>query len=75
MSEELPSSETPAAPTASTMTTLGRTLNSVMEVGREILAKRRAAAPAPPNSAGALVALCQELLEHRGEASGLALAS
>jgi malonyl-CoA decarboxylase len=46
-----------------------------MEVGREILVKRRAARPAPPNSAGALAVLCQELLEHRGEASGLALAS
>ncbi len=75
MSEELPSSDTPAQPVTGTMTTLGRTLSSVMEVGREILAKRRAARPAPPNSAGALVVLCQELLEHRGEASGLALAS
>ena len=75
MSDELPVTETPDEPAVGTMTALGRTLSSVMEAGRDILAKRRLAAPAPPNSAGALVALCQELLEHRGEASGLALAS
>ena len=75
MSEDLITSDTPVEPPVGTMNTLGRTLSSVMEVGREILAKRRMASPHPPNSAGALTALCQELLEHRGEASGLALAS
>jgi malonyl-CoA decarboxylase len=56
------------------MTTLGRTLGSVMEAGREILERRRRGIPAAANSAETLVALCRDLLEHRGEASGLALA-
>lgn len=60
---------------AGTMVTLGRTLSSVLDVGRELLAKRRNSQSAPPQSAAALVALCQDLLEHRGEASGLALAA
>ena len=75
MAEKLPNKELPDDPAVGTMTALGRTLGSVMEAGREILAKRRMAVPVQPNSAAALVALCQELLEHRGEASGLALAS
>ncbi|MDZ7782037.1 MAG: malonyl-CoA decarboxylase [Halioglobus sp.] len=59
------------------MTTIGRTLNSVIVVGRDLLARRRAAQPEPeaPGSAAALAARCRALLEHRGEASGLALAS
>jgi malonyl-CoA decarboxylase len=58
-----------------TFNTLGRTLSSVLDVGRELLARRRASLPAPLKSADSLIALCKELLEHRGEASGLALAS
>ena len=57
-----------------TMTTLGRTLSSVMEAGREILARQRRGASGAANTAAGLVGLCRELLEHRGEASGLALA-
>ena len=57
------------------ITTLGRTLSSVLDVGKEILAKRRKTLPAPVQSATALMTLCHELLDHRGEASGLALAS
>ncbi len=57
------------------MTTLGRTLSSVLDVGRELLARRRNAQLAPPKTAVNLIALCRDLLEHRGEASGLALAS
>jgi len=75
MSDELPVNETPVEAPTGTITALGRSLSSVMEAGREILARRRLATPGPPNSASGLVALCQELLEHRGEASGLALAS
>ena len=75
MSEELDTTDSTVTAGAGTITTLGRTLNSVMEAGREILARRRLAQPAPPNSAAALVALCQDLLQHRGEASGLALAN
>jgi malonyl-CoA decarboxylase len=60
-----------------TMVTLGRTLSSVLDAGREILARRRNTQPVTvvPKSAAQLVILCQDLLEHRGEASGLALAS
>lgn len=62
---------------AGTMTTLGRTLGSVVEVGRELLARRRRAQAVPqqPHSPDTLASLCKDLLEHRGEASGLALAS
>lgn len=58
-----------------TFTTLGRTLGSVMDVGRELLARRRSWQPASQTTAAYLISLCKELLEHRGEASGLALAS
>jgi malonyl-CoA decarboxylase len=58
-----------------TITTLGRTLNSVLVVGRELLARRRASQPGTLKTAGNLIALCKDLIEHRGEASGLALAS
>ena len=58
----------------------GRTLNSVVDVGRELLARRRRAQqqeaePEPARSADVLASRCEDLLEHRGEASGLALAS
>lgn len=58
-----------------TITTLGRTLGSVLEVGRVLLARRRSAQPAPISSSESLITLCRDLLDHRGEASGLALAS
>lgn len=58
-----------------TMSSIGRTLTSVLDVGRELLARRRTAPLAPLKSAAGLLGLCQDLLEHRGEASGLALAS
>ena len=58
-----------------TFTTLGRTLSSVLDVGRELLARRRASQPASQSSAAYLMSLCKDLLDHRGEASGLALAS
>ncbi|MCZ6830324.1 MAG: malonyl-CoA decarboxylase [Gammaproteobacteria bacterium] len=55
-------------------TTISRIVGSVVDAGRDILAKRRqnASLSAPSTE---LVAQCRELLEHRGEASGLALAS
>jgi malonyl-CoA decarboxylase len=58
-----------------TISTLGRTLGSVLDVGREILARRRNAQPQAINSAPGLIARCRDLLEHRGEATGMALAS
>ncbi|MCB1687506.1 MAG: malonyl-CoA decarboxylase family protein [Halioglobus sp.] len=60
---------------ARTLTTLGRTLSSVLVVGRDLLERRRASQPAPLSSVAGLIGLCAELLDHRGEASGLALAS
>ena len=61
-------------PVSGAMTTIGRTLGSVMEAGRDILARQRRGVPRAANSAGALMVLCRDLLDHRGEASGLALA-
>lgn len=80
--EQLKQSEVASAVAAETpagrMTGIGRTLHSVVEVGRELLARRRASTPdvqvAPLDSAAVLAERCQALLRHRGEASGLALA-
>ncbi|MCB1695337.1 MAG: malonyl-CoA decarboxylase [Pseudomonadales bacterium] len=75
MPDQLPSPADLTKPVAGAMTTLGRTLGSVMEAGRDILARRRSGLPAAAaNSAAGMMALCRELLDHRGEASGLALA-
>ncbi len=74
MNGKPPSSE-PAVPSEGTMTALGRTLSSVLEAGREILARRRRQGVAVNGTAPALAQACRELLQHRGEASGLALAS
>lgn len=62
---------------AGRMTALGRTLSSVLVVGRDLLARRRGSQPRPgaPEGVDDLAARCGELLRHRGEASGLALAS
>jgi malonyl-CoA decarboxylase len=56
------------------MKPLGQTLSSVVEAGREILARRRLAAASETGST-ALTDLCRQLLDHRGEASGMALAA
>ncbi len=64
-----------AEPSGGKMTALGRTLGSVLDAGRVLLARRRSQPETPAvDSADALIDLCGELLEHRGEASGLALA-
>ncbi len=55
------------------MTGLGRLVGSVVDAGRDILAKRRQSAAGKESSD--LVTQCKQLLEHRGEASGLALAA
>lgn len=47
-------------------------LGSVISAGKDILARRRQAAAQAPS--GDLLAKCRQLLHHRGEASGLALA-
>ena len=74
MSSETPKVENPEELASGNMSTLERTLSSVMEVGRELLAKRRLSSPTRASTVESLVALCKELLDHRGEASGLALA-
>ncbi|MEH6589850.1 MAG: malonyl-CoA decarboxylase [Halioglobus sp.] len=75
MSTEPPIKESPLDEQATgTRSTLERTLSSVIIAGREILAKKRIAIPTKAGPVDKLLALCQELLEHRGEASGLALA-
>jgi malonyl-CoA decarboxylase len=58
-----------------TRSTLAKTFSSILDAGREILAKRNSSLPNISDPVEALVSLCKELLKHRGEASGLALAS
>ena len=74
MSEELPASAASQGAATSGIISLGRTLSSVMEVGREILARRRLPVNGKAGPADTLLSLCRGLLDHRGEASGLALA-
>jgi malonyl-CoA decarboxylase len=57
------------------MKAFSRALSSVVETGREILARRRLAAAQNDAASVALTDLCRQLLQHRGEASGMALAS
>lgn len=54
---------------------LTRVLGSVLEVGRDILARRGLVPANGELTTANLVLMCQELIEHRGEASGLALAN
>ena len=69
MVSKLTSAEETPPPNA---TGLAGLLGSVISVGRGILARRRQAAAEAPS--GDLIAKCWQLLHHRGEASGLALA-
>jgi malonyl-CoA decarboxylase len=75
MSEEQTLDRADTGSVSGPINSLGRTLSSVMEAGREILARRRLPGIDKADPAAALVELCRELLDHRGEASGLALAS
>ena len=74
MSSNTSEQEIPIQPREESVTVLGRALTSVISAGREILAKRRPFAETARGPTESLVALCTELLDHRGEASGLALA-
>jgi len=60
-------------PATSNPSGLGGLLGSVISAGKGILARRRQAAIEAPSSD--LLSKCSQLLHHRGEASGLALAS
>ena len=73
MATEL-TTESPPEEEARNQNALGRALASVMDAGREILARRRLVLNSGENLTESLFALCRELLHHRGEASGLALA-
>lgn len=75
MSEKTPNARGRVESPIGSITSLGRTLSSVMEAGREILARRRPTSSVSPESGEGLAVLCQELLQHHGEASGLVLAS
>lgn len=61
-------------PSTGSMSTLERRLSSVIAVGRDLLAKRKLPLSAKASPVDNLVAMCKELQDHRGEASGLALA-
>ena len=70
MTSKLTSTKETPPPTS---TGLAGLLGSVISVGRDILARRRHAAAQAPS--GDLLAKCRQLIHHRGEASGLALAA
>ena len=53
----------------------GRILESIMHAGRGLLARSRQNALAAEHPARALAEQCRALLDHRGEATGLALAN
>ena len=67
--ENLPPSDTRSESTTSGFSGL---LTSVINAGRDILARRRQATAQAPSED--LLTKCRQLLHHRGEASGLALA-
>jgi len=52
----------------------GRIVESIMDVGRGILGRARAAERLPERPSAALERLCRQLLDHRGQPSGMALA-
>ena len=68
-----PPAETGASPKGRIPAGFNRLLESILHVGRSFLARtRQADRGGPPGEA--LGRLCRQLLDHRGEASGLALA-
>lgn len=74
MSSTTSEKDAPVPSRAENVTVLGRALTSVLSAGREILAKRRPFTGGAKTPTDILLALCRELVDHRGEASGLALA-
>jgi len=67
--------ETGTHPVPGPARTLSRILNSVMDAGRVILNRRRGNGGIASGQPDAIAEQCRELIDHRGEASGLALAS
>ena len=70
-----PLEDTGAFATGRRPTGFGRILESIMHVGRGLLARKRQRALFGDQPAEALGERCRQLLDHRGEASGLALAN
>ena len=70
-----PLEDTGAFPKARRPTGFGRIVESIMHVGRDLLARTRQSDRSGDQPAQALGEHCRELLDHRGEASGLALAN
>lgn len=74
MSSEQPLSDNQEVASAAPSRPLARILGSVMDVGRVILNRRGLISSPGLATEKALLEECRELLHHRGEASGLALA-
>lgn len=70
-----PLEDTGAFATGTRPTGFGRILESIMHVGRGLLARTRQSAVVADQPAQALAEQCRTLLDHRGEATGLALAN
>jgi malonyl-CoA decarboxylase len=62
-------------PTIERSNPIGRAIASALDAGREILARRGIGLSPEGSGPAALIKSCHQLLEHRGEASGLALAN
>jgi malonyl-CoA decarboxylase len=67
--------ETGTHPVHGSTRTLSRILDSVIDAGRVILNRRRGNGGIASSRPDAIAVQCRELIDHRGEASGLALAS
>ena len=70
----VPSQDGGTLPATGRRSAFTRILESIMHVGRELLARGHDSASGEDEPADALGNLCRALLDHRGEASGLALA-
>ena len=75
MQEPTAKSENSDQDLSSPLGALERTFQSVLDVGKELLARRRIGIASAPLDSTTLLKMCSELLDHRGEPSGIALAS
>ena len=75
MQEPSVKTDSPNQDLSSPLGALERTFQSVLDVGKELLASRRMDITSAPLDPTILLKMCAELLDHRGEPSGIALAS
>ena len=75
MQEPSVKTDSPDQDLSSPLGALERTFQSVLDVGKELLARRRMDITSAPLDPTRLLKMCSELLDHRGEPSGIALAS